>query len=92
MVLKHKQIITILELLGKKGTLTILEFLREAPKRYNELRGACSSDRTLSERLKQLEHNGLIETESIKSGSRFFVHYKSTEKGKVILENIKDIK
>lgn len=81
----------IISVLSKKGTLKILTMLTESPKRYNELRKTVSSDKTISQRLRELEANKLIETISQKSGSRFFIHYRITEKAVKIMIKIKEL-
>ncbi|MBI2151619.1 helix-turn-helix transcriptional regulator [Candidatus Woesearchaeota archaeon] len=92
MEVKHNKAVLVIEIIGKIGTLKILELLENAPRRYNQLKSSCSSDRTLSQRLKQLDECGLVEAISIKSEGRFFVHYKITERGKEILIKVKEMK
>jgi len=77
----------LINLLGKTGSLSLLESLN-LPKRYSELKHLTASDKTLAERLKELEENKLIETVSLKSGTRFFVHYQITSAGKKVLEKL----
>ena len=91
MAIKLDKVADIVELLGKKGSLRILDSLLNAPLRYHELRETCSSDKTLSERLKQLEENEFIETISQKADGRFFVHYIITDRGRQVLEKVKEI-
>ena len=81
----------IITILSKKGTFKILNLLAEAPKRYNELRKTVSSDKTLSQRLKELESGQLIETISQKSGSRSFIHYRITDKAVKIMAKVKEL-
>ena len=68
----------------------ILESL-DKPKRYSQLKHLTASDKTLAERIKELTKHKLIETVSLKSGNRFFVHYKITEKGEEILKRVKEL-
>jgi DNA-binding HxlR family transcriptional regulator len=89
---KLEKISNLLILLSKKGALELLNSLIDNPKRYSELKELFSSDKTLSERLKQFEEYNLIETTSLKSNGRFFVHYQITEKGKEVLAKVKEIK
>ena len=92
MVVKSDKLNDIMAILGKTGTLAILNTLSEGAKRYNELRGTVASDRTLSQRIKELEECALIETVSMKIDNRFFVHYKLSTKGEEIIKKIKEIK
>ena len=51
------------QVLGKKWNGLIIDVLLEGPKRFKDLSGLiCDvSDRVLTERLKELEHDGIIE-------------------------------
>ncbi len=68
-----------------------MNLLLQNPKRYSDLKGAVSSDKTLAERLKELEECTLIETISMKSDKRSFIHYKITQKGIEMINIIKQI-
>lgn len=92
MEVKLNKLTSLIEILGKTGALKILELLEVAPRRYNELKRTCSSDRTLAQRLKELEECDLVETISQKAEGRFFVHYRVTEKGKNVFSKVKEIK
>ena len=81
----------LIKLLGKTGSLEILEELNQ-PKRYSQIKHLVSSDKTLSERLKELEENKLITTVIIKIANRPFIHYQLTSKGNDVLKKIKEIK
>ena len=51
----------ILRVIGRKGTLVILDMLRAGPTRFTALEKILKvSPRTLSERLKELEEQGII--------------------------------
>ncbi len=91
MEVKLEEQIETLKALSKRGSLSILQLLKEKPKRYNELKSTVSSDRTLSQRLKELERYSLIEALSIKVEGRFFIHYKITTKGEEIFKKVKEI-
>ncbi len=54
--------------------------------RFTDLATYVANERTRSQRLKQLEQMGLIRTASKKTGTRYFVHYYPTRRGKVILK------
>ena len=92
MAVKLDKLANFIEMLGRKGALMILDSLARSPKRYNELRETCSSDRTLSLRLKELEDSGLIGGIRKKSGGRYAVYYSMTERGREVIEKIKGIK
>ena len=71
----HKAI----ELIGRRWTGAIIRVLLPGPRRFNELLSAIPgiSDRLLTERLRELETEGLI-TRSVESGSPVRVVYELT--------------
>ena|ERR671914_1553519 len=71
------------EIIGAKWTAIILHDLSEGPRRFSELERSCPgiSPRTLSERLRVLEHEGVIE----RTSERRRVDYALTEKGAALL-------
>ena len=71
-----------IELIGKRWTGAILCALTEGPLRFGELGRAVPglSDRLLSQRLRELEAEGLVARE-VEPGSRVHVSYSLTEKG-----------
>jgi len=71
-----------------KYVLNILGTLLEGSKRFADLADACQNEKTRTAKLRRLEEAGLIETVSSKIGKRFFVHYKLTEKGKEMLQEL----
>jgi DNA-binding HxlR family transcriptional regulator len=75
------------ELVGRRWTGTILRALLGGPARYHALRDAIPeiSDRMLSERLKELEVEGIV-TRSVIPTTPVRVEYMLTEKGRS-LEN-----
>jgi len=75
-------------LLGERYVLNILDALFEGPKRFADLADACPNEKTRTAKLRSLEEAGLIETVSSKIGKRFFVHYKLTEKGNEMLQEL----
>ena len=77
-----------IQLLGKRYVLNILDALLEGSKRFADLADACPNEKTRTAKLRRLEEAGLIETVSSKIGKRFFVHYKLTEKGKGMLQEL----
>lgn len=75
------------ELVGRRWTGTILRALLGGPARYHELRDAIPeiSDRMLSERLRELEAEGIV-TRAVIPATPVRVEYALTEKGRS-LEN-----
>ncbi len=71
-----------IELIGRRWTGAILRVACDGPKRFCELREAIPdlSDRLLTERLKELEDNGLIVRE-VGAGRPVQVTYHVTPKG-----------
>jgi DNA-binding HxlR family transcriptional regulator len=69
-------------MVGKRWTGAILFVLLEGPARFSQVKECVPdlSDRLLSERLKELEHEGLVERQVI-DGYPVRVHYMLTEKG-----------
>jgi DNA-binding HxlR family transcriptional regulator len=74
------------EIIGAKWTALLLHDLSEGPRRFSELEHSCSgiSPRTLSERLRALEDEGIVERHSYpESPPR--VEYELTSKGEALL-------
>jgi DNA-binding HxlR family transcriptional regulator len=74
------------EILGAKWTAVLVHDLSEGPRRFSELEHACAgiSPRTLSERLRVLEGEGILVRRSYpESPPR--VEYELTEKGEALL-------
>jgi DNA-binding HxlR family transcriptional regulator len=71
-----------IELIGKRWTGAILSALTGGPQRFAELVRAVPglSDRLLSQRLRELEEEGLVERE-VEAGTPVRVTYALTEKG-----------
>jgi len=70
------------ELIGRRWAGAILYALTDGPLRFAELKESVPgmSDRLLSQRLKELEHEGLIRRE-VGPGPRISVSYELTRKG-----------
>jgi len=80
------------EIIGAKWTALIVHDLSEGARRFCELEHACPgiSPRTLSERLRTLEHEGFLERKSFpESPPR--VEYSLTEKGSGLLSIIHEM-
>jgi DNA-binding HxlR family transcriptional regulator len=71
-----------IELIGKRWTGAIISALTGGPLRFGDLARAVPglSDRLLSQRLRELEIEGLVERE-VESGTPVRVTYSLTEKG-----------
>ena len=74
------------EIIGSKWTAVLVHDLSEGPRRFSELERSCPgiSPRTLSERLRALEQEGIIERRSY-AESPPRVDYELTEKGSALL-------
>jgi DNA-binding HxlR family transcriptional regulator len=71
-----------IELIGKRWTGAILCALTDRPMRFGELARAIPglSDRLLSQRLRELEDEGVVQRE-VEAGTPVRVTYSLTEKG-----------
>jgi DNA-binding HxlR family transcriptional regulator len=71
------------DIIGAKWTAVIVHDLSEGPRRFSELERSCPgiSPRTLSERLRVLEQEGIIQ----RTSARRRVDYTLTEKGEALL-------
>jgi DNA-binding HxlR family transcriptional regulator len=79
------------ELLGKRWTGLILFQLLDGAKRYGELAsGMDISDRVLSERLKELEAEGILER-TVEPGPPVRVSYALSKKGAALYKVVDEI-
>jgi DNA-binding HxlR family transcriptional regulator len=78
------------EIIGSKWTAVIVHDLSEGPRRFSELERSCPgiSPRTLSERLRVLEHDGIIE----KHAAARRAEYELTKKGSALLPIIEEMR
>ena len=74
------------EIVGAKWTAILVHDLSEGPRRFSELEHSCNgiSPRTLSERLRALEQEGIVSRRSY-AESPPRVEYELTEKGLALL-------
>lgn len=74
------------EIVGAKWTVLIVHDLSEGARRFTELEHSCAgiSPRTLAERLRWLEAEGIVERHSY-AESPPRVEYELTEKGRALL-------
>ena len=82
-----------IELIGKRWTGAIISSLTEGPLRFGDLARAVPglSDRLLSQRLRELEVEGLVERE-VESGTPVRVTYSLTEKGTELRPVLSELK
>jgi DNA-binding HxlR family transcriptional regulator len=82
-----------IELIGKRWTGAIVCALTEGPLRFGELARAVPglSDRLLSQRLRELEDEGLVERE-VEAATPVRVTYSLTEKGAELRPAIGELK
>ena len=74
------------EIIGAKWTALLVHDLSEGPRRFSELERSCHgiSPRTLAERLRALETEGIVERESF-AETPPRVEYRLTDKGESLL-------
>jgi DNA-binding HxlR family transcriptional regulator len=82
-----------IELIGKRWTGAIVCALTEGPMRYGELGKAVPglSDRLLSQRLRELEEEGLVERQ-VEAGAPVRVIYSLTEAGQQLDPVLSELK
>lgn len=82
-----------IELVGKRWTGAIVIVLLDGPTHFSEIRELVPdiSDRLLSERLKELEAEGIVERRVI-DGSPVRVEYKMTVKGRALDPSVRALK
>jgi len=81
------------EIIGAKWTALLVHDLSEGPRRFSELEHSCAriSPRTLSERLRALEDEGIVERRSY-AESPPRVEYELTDKGEALLPIIEEMR
>jgi DNA-binding HxlR family transcriptional regulator len=81
------------ELIGKRWTGAILFVLMDGPLRFSEVKMLVPdlSDRLLSERLKELEGEGIVERRVL-DGTPVHVEYQLTEKGVALEPVVRSLK
>jgi DNA-binding HxlR family transcriptional regulator len=81
------------ELVGKRWTGAILLVLMDGPLRFSEVRELVPdiSDRLLSERMKELEAEGIVER-AVSDGGPVRVEYALTDKGRALEPTVRALK
>jgi DNA-binding HxlR family transcriptional regulator len=81
------------ELVGKRWTGAILIVLMDGSLRFSEIRALVPdlSDRLLSERLKELESEGIVERQ-VMDGTPVRVEYLLTDKGRALEPTVRALK
>ncbi len=81
------------EIVGAKWTALLVHDLSEGPRRFSELEHSCCgiSPRTLSERLRALEEEGIVDRRSY-AESPPRVEYELTDKGESQLPIIEEMR
>jgi DNA-binding HxlR family transcriptional regulator len=81
------------ELVGRRWTGAILIVMMDGPLRFSEVRSLVPdlSDRLLSERLKELESEGIVERRVL-DGSPVRAEYALTEKGEALEPTVRALK
>jgi DNA-binding HxlR family transcriptional regulator len=81
------------DIIGAKWTALLVHDLSEGPRRFSELEHSCAgiSPRTLSERLRALEDEEIVERRSY-AESPPRVEYELTEKGAALLPIIAEMR
>lgn len=81
------------EIVGAKWTALLVHDLSEGPRRFSELEHSCCgiSPRTLSERLRALEEDGIVNRRSY-AESPPRVEYDLTDKGESLLPIIEEMR
>jgi DNA-binding HxlR family transcriptional regulator len=81
------------EIIGSKWTALLVHDLSEGPRRFSELEHSCAgiSPRTLSERLRWLEQEGVVERRSY-AETPPRVEYELTDKGVGLLPIIEEMR
>jgi DNA-binding HxlR family transcriptional regulator len=80
------------ELVGKRWTGAILSVLMDGPLRFSEVRSLVPdlSDRLLSERMKELEAEGIVERRVVE-GAPPHVEYALTSKGRALEPTLRSL-
>ena len=81
-----------IELIGKRWSGAIVSVLLDGPLHFSEIRRLVPdiSDRLLSERLKELEAEGIVQRRVI-DGSPVRTEYSLTDKGKALEPSVREL-
>lgn len=81
-----------MEIIGRRWTGAIIRSMLAGASRYSEIVAAVPglSDRLLSERLKELEHEGIVER-TVTPSTPVRVDYSLTEKGRALASVVREV-
>jgi DNA-binding HxlR family transcriptional regulator len=81
-----------MEIIGRRWTGAIIRSMLTGATRYSEIVAAVPglSDRLLSERLKELEHEGIVER-TVTPSTPVRVDYSLTEKGRALGDVVREV-
>lgn len=79
--------VDLIKLIAHPYASEILEALKK-PKRYKELKLICKNDRTLTNRIKELQEFGLIVSVALKDGNKYTNFYELSGAGHALLRKI----
>ncbi|MDQ3914774.1 MAG: helix-turn-helix transcriptional regulator [Actinomycetota bacterium] len=81
-----------MEIIGRRWTGAIIRSMLTGASRYSEILAAVPglSDRLLSERLKELEHEGIVER-TVTPSTPVRVDYSLTEKGRGLAAVVREV-
>ncbi len=81
-----------MEIIGRRWTGAIIRSMLAGASRYSEIVAAVPglSDRLLSERLKELEHEGIVQR-SVTPSTPVRVEYSLTEKGRALASVVREV-
>jgi DNA-binding HxlR family transcriptional regulator len=87
-----RRFVSSVELVGKRWSSSILLALAQGATRFSEITASVIglSDRLLAQRLKELEHVGLVERQVIAT-TPVQVRYALTERGRDLLESLQPL-
>ena len=80
------------DIIGAKWTALLVHDLSEGPRRFSQLEHSCAgiSPRTLSDRLRSLEHEGVLVRRGSSAPPR--IEYELTGKGRALLPIIAEMR
>ena len=83
---------SVMNLLSKKYTYTMLKALEKGPKRFKDLAEVCKGEKMRTQRLREFEEFRLIKVKPKRVGRRSVSIYELSDTGKGTLKLAEDIK